>query len=273
MKNNKKVVLITGASSGIGNATAHRLLDAGHIVYGAARRLDRMKNINKKGGYSIPLDITKEDQRQLTVQRIIDEQGRIDVLINNEGYAVYGSVEDVSMDDVHRQFDVNLFSLARLTQLVLPHMRKAGSGTIINMSSMAGRMHTLFGSWYHATKFALEGWSDCLRMEVKPFGIDVVIIEPGFIQTEFNDVLGEPFQRRSMDGAYNEMAGRMIQRAEEEDFSGSSPTVIAALVLKAIKSKTPKTRYIGGKLGKFLIFTRNVMGDRSYDRFILKQFL
>jgi NAD(P)-dependent dehydrogenase (short-subunit alcohol dehydrogenase family) len=159
----KKVILITGASSGMGKETAIQLLKEGHIVYGAARRVEQMQDIVNDGGFAIALDVSSEQQIINGVAQIIKEQGKIDVLWNNAGYGLYGAIEDIKIEEARRQFEVNLFGLARITQEVLPYMRKAGQGLIINTSSMGGKMYTPLGAWYHATKHALEGWSDCLR--------------------------------------------------------------------------------------------------------------
>ena len=182
MKMNK-VILITGASSGIGKETAKKLISEGHTVYVSARRVDKMDDLVQIGARSIKMDITIDEDIKNAVETVLKEKGRIDVLVNNAGYAIYGAMEDTSIEDARRQFEVNLFGLARITQLVLPSMRNEKSGTIINMSSMGGKIYIPFGSWYHGTKHALEGWSDCMRTELKDFGIKVVIIEPGGIKT------------------------------------------------------------------------------------------
>ena len=166
---NKKVILITGASSGMGKESALTLLKQGHIVYGAARRKGKMQELVDLGGHALPLDVQDHGAAAGVVEQIIGENGRIDVLVNNAGYAIYGAVEETSIEDARRQFEVNLFGVAALTNAVLPHMRTQGSGAIINVSSMGGRMYTPLGAWYHATKYALEGWSDCLRLELKQF--------------------------------------------------------------------------------------------------------
>jgi NAD(P)-dependent dehydrogenase (short-subunit alcohol dehydrogenase family) len=172
-----KVVLITGASSGIGKEAARTLKKAGSVVYAAARRSEMMKDLESDGIRVLQLDLTEEDSIEACVKSIIERDGRIDILVNNAGYGSYGAIEDVPISEARRQFEVNLFGLARLTQAVLPSMRAKRFGRIVNISSIAGKIYTPFGGWYHATKFALEGFSDCLRLEVEPFGINVVVVE------------------------------------------------------------------------------------------------
>jgi len=204
-----KTVLITGASSGIGEDAVKGLLAAGHIVYAAARRVDRMQPLADAGARVFSLDVTDDEAMTIAVKTILQEAGHIDVLINNAGYGSYGALEDVPLDEARRQFDVNIFGLARLIQLVLPSMREHRSGRIVNVSSIGGEFGEPFGSWYHATKFALEGLSDSLRMELHPFGIDVVVIQPGAILTEWNSIardgtqpVGAPSQSYSCDASY-----------------------------------------------------------------------
>jgi len=269
----KKIILITGASSGIGKTTALDLLKEGHIVYGAARRVDKMQDIVKAGGFSLELDVTKEEQIQNAIKTIISAHGRIDVLINNAGFGMYGAMEDTSLDDARYQFEVNVFGLARVTQLVLPHMRAEKSGRIINVSSMAGKVYMPFGAWYHGTKHCIEGWSDCLRVELKQFGIDVVIIEPGIIETEFDDVMLEPMLQRSGNGPYSDMAHKIAEATKKNYTPGNaSPTsVISNLIVKAIKAKRPRTRYAAGKLAKPIMFIRKYFGDRIMDKALKAQ--
>ena len=174
-----RTALVTGASSGIGEETARRLQGLGYTVYGAARRTGRLEKLAAEGVRPLAMDVTDDASMTAGIARIIEETGRIDVLINNAGYGSYGAIEDVPIDEARRQFEVNLFGLGRLVQLVTPHMRGQKSGTIINISSMGGRLTTPLGGWYHATKYAVEPLSDALRMELKPFGIDVVLVEPG----------------------------------------------------------------------------------------------
>ncbi|MCB9053998.1 MAG: oxidoreductase [Lewinellaceae bacterium] len=269
----KKVILITGASSGIGKDMALQLIGEGHTVYGAARRVDKMQSLVDAGGHALEMDVTDEAQAVAGVKRVIEEQGKIDVLINNAGYAVYGAVEDISMEDARRQFDVNIFGLARLTKEVLPHMRAQGSGKVINVSSMGGKVYTPLGAWYHATKHALEGWSDCLRLELAPFNIDVVVIQPGVIATEFGDVMLQPMLDRSVGGPYEKMA-RSVAGATQDAYErglSSPPSVITNLVSGAVNSPKPKTRYVAGKWAKPMMFLRKWVSDRMFDKLVMSQ--
>ena len=265
-----KVILITGASSGIGKATAEKLVAEGYIVYGAARKTKELNLI--KGVKPLQLDMTDYGSLEKAAKKVIKEQGRIDALFNNAGYGQYGTVEETPIDDAKYQFNVNLFGLARLTQLVLPHMRKQKSGTIINTSSMGGKIYTPMGAWYHATKHALEGWSDCLRLEVKSFGIDVVIIEPGGIQTNWGSIAIKKMLDISGSGPYKRFAKASADRMKgtyEKQGSLSPPSVIADVVSKAIHSDKPKTRYVAGKYARSLMFVRKYFGDRIFDRAIM----
>ena len=270
----KKVILITGASSGMGKDFALELLNKGYIVYGLARRIDKMDDLVAAGGKAIAMDITDETQIEDAVNQVMDEQGKVDVLINNAGYAVYGTVEEVPIDVARRQFEVNIFGLASLTQKIIPGMRERRSGTIINISSMGGKMYTPMGAWYHATKHALEGWSDCLRLELKSFGVDVVIIEPGGIATEFGNVFKENLQGDEKNGPYADALQKIIASTKAMDEKGqlSPPSVITNLIVKAVNSKTPKTRYVAGAYAKPLMFMRKYLGDRMFDKILMRQF-
>lgn len=267
-----KVVLITGASSGIGYKTAQLLAQQGHKVYGAARRLDKIQNLEKNGVIPISLDITDEESVKKCVDTIVTAEGRIDVLINNAGYGAYGAVEDVSIEEARKQLDVNLFGLARLTQLVLPIMRSQRSGKIINTSSMGGRVATLFGAWYHASKYALEGFSDCLRMEVSKFGIDVVLIEPGGIKTDWGYIAADHLLETSKGGAYEELATKTAESIKKRYSSNmlSKPELIAKTIVKAVQSKRPKTRYLIGFGAKPIVFLKTILPDRVYDKLMEK---
>jgi len=267
----KKVALVTGASSGMGMDFAKALLSEGMVVYAAARRVDQMADLARLGAITLKMDVTSESDLQAAVQRITQDHGGVDVLINNAGFGMYGAMEDTTIEDARYQFEVNLFGMARLTQLLLPAMRNKGTGKIINISSMGGKIYTPLGSWYHATKHAVEGWSDCLRLELAPFGIDVVIIEPGAIATEFGDVLVAPMLKRSGNGPYSKMANAVASatRASYELGGASSPQVIVNLILQTIRAKKPKTRYVAGKYAMPLMFIRKWFGDRIFDKIVL----
>lgn len=268
--NNNKVALITGASSGIGESAAILLHNAGFKVYGAARRLEKMKPLEEKGISTISLDITDEDSILKCVNTIQEKEGSLDVLVNNAGYGSYGSIEDVPMDEARRQFDVNIFGLARLTQLVLPGMREKGFGKIVNISSMGGKVYTPFGGWYHATKHALEGWSDCLRMEVREFGIDVVIVEPGGIKTEWGQIAADNLIQISGSGAYAEAANKSAEGTSKMYASNrlTHPDVIGKVILKAVTTRKPKRRYLLGMGAKPSVFIRKWFGDAVWERMI-----
>ncbi|RNC85985.1 MAG: SDR family NAD(P)-dependent oxidoreductase [Balneola sp.] len=272
--NTQKVALVTGASAGIGKATAKQLLKDGLIVYVVARRLENMKDLEELGAKAIKMDITIEEDILDVVSQIKKEHHGVDILVNNAGYAIYGSVEETSIEDARRQFEVNIFGLARLTQLVLPYMREQKAGKIINVSSVGGKIYTPLGAWYHGTKHALEGWSDSLRLEVSQFGIDVVIIQPGFIVTEFGDVMSQPMIERSGSGPYKSMVQSLVNALKdgnEKPGAGSPPSVIADVISKAVKSNRPKTRYAAGSRAKPLLFIRRWFSDRFFDRAILSQ--
>ncbi|KRF22368.1 oxidoreductase [Phycicoccus sp. Soil802] len=267
----KKVALVTGASSGMGKAFAIQLQEAGFLVYGVARRTDRMNDLSARGINTFAMDITDDASTSDGVRRILAETGRIDVLVNNAGYGSFGAVEDVPLEEVRRQFEVNVFGAARLVQLVLPSMRSRKSGTIINITSMGGKIYTPFGAWYHATKFAFESFSDCLRLETKPFGINVVIIEPGAIRTEFNGIAADNLIETSGKGAYADKAAKVAKAARAENTRLSSPPeLVARTVVKAATARRPKTRYAVGFGAKPLIFTRSILPDRAYDAMILR---
>ncbi len=268
---NGKTALVTGASSGIGKATVEELLSAGAKVYGAARRVDKMEDLQAKGARVRAIDVTKEDSMVSGIKAILEQEGSVDILVNNAGYGSYGAVEDVPLEEARRQFEVNIFGLARLTQLVLPKMREKRYGKIVNISSMGGKVYTSFGGWYHATKHALEGLSDCLRLETAPFGIDVIIIEPGGIATPWGIIAGENLRETSGQGAYaglaNKAADALIKRYSSNQLT--SPAVIAQTILKALTAGRPKTRYAVGYMAKPALWMRHWLSDRMFD-FLIK---
>lgn len=270
MSYDKRVVLITGASSGIGKETAKAFLQKGFTVYGAARRLEKMQDLEELGVQILKMDVTDEVSITSGVQSILEAEGSIDILVNNAGYGSYGAIEDVTIEEARRQFEVNIFGLARLTQLVLPGMRENRFGKIINISSMAGKIYSPFGGWYHAAKHALEGLSDCLRWETKPFGIDVIIIEPGGIKTPWGVIAADNLIKTSGEGVYAEVAstsaGSLRKRYTSDQLT--VPDVIAKTILKAATAKKPRTRYAVGYGAKPMIFMRKVLSDRMFDRII-----
>jgi NAD(P)-dependent dehydrogenase (short-subunit alcohol dehydrogenase family) len=272
-----RVALVTGGSSGIGEATTRELLDAGFTVYAVARRLERMQPLAEIGAHVFGMDVTDDASMVAGVDRILAEQGRIDVLVNNAGYGSYGAVEDVPIDEARRQFEVNVFGLARLTQLVVPHMRAqrdAGPSRprIVNVSSIGGKFYEPFGAWYHATKFAVEGFSDSLRMELRPFGIDVVIIEPGPILTEWNEIARNSLLERSGDGPYARHARRAHRMLAEFDKPGraSTPEAVARKIRKAVTARRPAARYPVGRGARVITTSRDLAPDRVFDGVITR---
>lgn len=271
--NSQPTALVTGASSGMGKAIAKRLIADGYLVYVAARNTAKMADLAALGALPLGMDISKEDDITAAVATITARSGGVDVLVNNAGYGLYGPVEDVALDEARYQFEVNVFGPARLTQLLLPAMRARGKGTVVNITSMGGKIYTLLGAWYHATKHALEGWSDSLRLEVEPFGIRVVVIEPGLIETGFGDAAGQGIAERSRDTAYAKLAARVaeVMAQSYRHGQGTDPKVIADVVGDAVASGRPKTRYAAGKYAKLMIWVRKWLGDRMFDRVIRSQ--
>jgi NAD(P)-dependent dehydrogenase (short-subunit alcohol dehydrogenase family) len=263
-----RVALVTGGSSGIGECTVRELLGAGFVVYAVARRVDRMQALADQGAHVFAMDVTDDASMVAGIDRIVQEQGRIDVLVNNAGYGSYGAVEDVPIDEARRQFEVNVFGLARLTQLVTPHMRQQRSGRIINISSIGGKFYEPFGAWYHATKFAVEGFSDSLRLELRPFGIDVVIIEPGPILTEWNEIARDSLLERSGSTDYGRYARRAHRVLTEFDKPGraSKPEDVARKIRKAATTRHPAPRYPVGRGARIVTGSRDLLPDRLYDQ-------
>ncbi|QIZ50899.1 oxidoreductase [Dickeya zeae] len=269
----KKTALITGGSSGMGKAIARRLIQDGYQVYVVARDVEKMADLARLGAQPLRMDISVDEQIVSGVNTILAETGGVDVLVNNAGFGLYGPVEEIGIDEARYQFEVNLFGAARLTQLLLPAMRARRSGHIVNITSMGGKMYSILGAWYHATKHALEGWSDCLRLEVAGFGIKVVIVEPGVIETGFGDAASDTMAKRSVSGPYGHLV-KMVSMSIKNTYgqgTGSSPDIIANVVSRAVKSSNPRTRYAAGKFAKMLIRMRVWLGDRIFDRIILSQ--
>jgi short-subunit dehydrogenase len=264
-----KTVLVTGASSGIGRATAIYLAQNGYKVFGAARRFEKMQDLKVHGITPIALDVTHEESMLATVEQILKATGRIDILVNNAGSGFYGSLEDVPMTDARHLMEVNLFGVARLTQLILPQMRKNKYGKIINISSIGGKVGLPLGVWYHSSKFAIEGMSDALRNEVKQFGIDVIVIEPGGTKSEMTGIGTDYVKRVSGDTIYKELTKGIVKMYTS--MKGSEPLVIAKLIKKSIEAKHPKTRYVGGAMAKPMLLMRKLLSDKLFDKLIMSQ--
>ncbi len=267
-------MLITGASSGMGRETAILLARRGHTVYAGARRADRMGDLAELGVVPVQMDVTRAEDNERAVRLIVDAEGRIDVLINNAGFGLYGPVEDISLEDARYQFEVNLFGLAHLTRLVLPHMRAQGAGRIVNTSSMGGRVFTPFGAWYHASKHALEGWSDCLRIETAPFNIQVVLIQPGLIRTEFGQVLGGKLQKYYEGSAYTAGLDRFFAMMSSPSAAsrGTDSDVLARVFVEAATAGRPRRRYVKGATARPLMFIRKWFGDGVYEAVLRRTF-
>lgn len=268
----KKVILITGASSGMGKEAAKKLIQQGHTVYTVARRMDQMQDLKAMGGFPMQMDVTNEADIQQVVDTIINKEGKIEVLWNNAGYGLYGAVEEVPIAEARKQFEVNLFGLASITQKVIPHMRNANAGTIINTSSMGGKIYTPMGAWYHASKHALEGWSDCLRLELEPFHINVVVLEPGIIETEFGTVMLDSLTKFSANGPYKGIVDRLVAATHKMyESGGTKASVIADTVVKIVNTPKPKTQYRVGKWAKPMVWMRLHLGDRLFDKIVMSQ--
>jgi len=267
-----KVALVTGASSGIGESIATHLVATGWTVYAVARRVERMAGLAARGARTFAMDVTDDASMVAGIDRIIEEEGRIDALVNNAGYGAYGAVETVPIEQARRQFEVNLFGLARLTQLVTPHMRTQRSGKIVNISSIGGKFYEPLGAWYHATKFAVEGFSDSLRLELAPFGIDVIIIEPGPIRSEWNGIARTSLVEQSVGTAYEGKARRMAEQFERVDTPrmSSGPEAVAEKVLKALEAANPSPRYPAGRGARAIVTARRLLPDRAMD-FVVRQ--
>ena len=267
MMDNKKTALVTGASSGIGKMVARELNAAGFTVFAAARRMEKMQDLQAEGITPVALDLTEDASIQACVEQVLTAAGHLDILVNNAGYGSYGAIEDVPLEEARRQFEVNLFGMARLIQLVTPSMRAQRFGKIVNVSSMGGKIWTKFGGWYHATKYAVEGFSDCLRMELKPFGIDVIVVEPGGIKTDWGIIAANHLKATSAQGAYAQAAEKAAD-GMIRNYSGqmlSKPELIAKTIRRAVTCRRPKTRYLVGFGAKPMVWTHKLFGDRVFD--------
>ena len=270
MNPNQKVAIVTGSSSGIGFETAVGLAREGYHTFATMRNADKGKEISAKASReNLPirvaqLDVTKDESVKAAISKIVSEAGRIDVLVNNAGYGLGGAFEDTSIDEATSLFDTNLFGVMRVTQAVLPQMRKQRSGTIVNISSGAGRLGYPGASLYVSTKFALEGLSEAMAYELEPFGIRVAIVEPGVVQTNFGNAM--VFARRAQDpnSPYAPIMQKMGSNWEKMIAGGSAPELIANKVLEAVKAEKPELRYPAGKDMEGWMQARKGMSDKEF---------
>jgi NAD(P)-dependent dehydrogenase (short-subunit alcohol dehydrogenase family) len=274
-----QAVLVTGCSSGIGRATAERLAARGYTVYATARRIAAIADLEARGCRVLALDVTDEDSMQAAVATVCEEHGAVGVLVNNAGYSQSGAVEEVPMADVRRQFETNVFGLVRMCQLVLPGMRAQGRGRIVNVSSMGANFTFPGGGFYHATKHAVEAISDALRFEVAHFGIDVVIVQPGFIRTGFadaaTDAINSATPAEGPYAAFNAAVAGSTQSVYERGplaRLGGGPETVARTIERAIAARSPKIRYRVTPSARLLSGQRALMTDGMWDRFLETQF-
>ena len=267
MSIDSQVILITGASSGIGFDAAEALAKQGHRVYAAARRVERMEPLKALGVVPRRMDVTDEASLEAGVRTVLEAEGRIDALVNNAGYGYFGAIENVPLEEARRQLEVNVFGLARLCQLVIPSMREQGSGRIVNISSVAGKTVLYFGGWYHVSKFSVEALSDALRMELKPFGIDVSMIEPGGIKTNWGIIAADHLAESSKGTPY-EAEGLRESETMRKAYSMrllSNPSVVTRAISKAVNSRRPRARYRVGFGAGTLLFLHAILPTRWWD--------
>ncbi|MDX2163370.1 MAG: oxidoreductase [bacterium] len=267
----QQIVLVTGASSGIGSATAQYLAEQGFYVFAAARRIDRLEALRTPAIEPLAMDVTSDEDVKRAIQHILSSKGRIDVLVNNAGYALYGAVEEVSLEDAAYQLNVNVLGLMRVTQAVLPIMRQQRTGIIVNLSSVAGKVSTPFAGWYAASKHAVEALSDALRLEVKRLGIRVVIIEPGSIKTEFGDIALRELHKASTIDDYVPMAASFDKLISNSFRNAPGPDIIAKAIHKAVISQGQHARYALPNDSRMFIFLRRLLSDRVFDALLGSQ--
>lgn len=263
-------VLITGTSSGIGRATVARLARRPDLtVYATARKVDAIADLADTGARLLALDVTDEASMRAAVAAVEAAHGQVDVLINNAGYGEYGPIEEAPMDRVRAQFETNVFGLARLTQLVLPGMRRAGRGRIVNVSSMGGRLVFPGGGYYHASKYAVEAISDALRQEVRPFGVDVAVIEPGLIRTGFGAVAASSLDAGTEPtGPYRRMVAAVdasMAKSYRNPALAAPPEAVARVIERAVLARRPRTRYLVTAAAWAMVHTRRLFGARFFD--------
>jgi NAD(P)-dependent dehydrogenase (short-subunit alcohol dehydrogenase family) len=272
-----KAVLITGCSSGIGHATAARLAADGWTVYATARRPETLGELQERGCRVLPLDVTDESSMRAAVEAVTDAEGAVGVLVNNAGYSQSGALETVPIEQVRRQFETNVFGLLRMCQLALPGMREQGWGRIINISSMGGRLVFPGGGSYHATKYAVEALSDALRFEVRGFGVDVILVEPGLIVTNFGEVAAGSVSQTQDTGVYAEFNRQVAKRTRDAYTGpmsklGAGPEAVAKTIAKALAAERPKARYPVTASARLILGQRRLSPDRVWDRLMRTQF-
>ncbi|HEY2142460.1 MAG TPA: oxidoreductase [Solirubrobacteraceae bacterium] len=274
-----KAALITGCSSGIGRATALRLARSDWTVYASARRPESIADLAEAGCHTLALDVTDEQSMRAAVDTVEQAQGAVGVLVNNAGYSQSGAIETVPLEAVRRQFETNVFGLVKLTQLVLPKMRERGAGKIVNVGSMGGRLTFPGGGFYHATKHAIEAISDALRFEVRGFGIDVILLEPGLITTDFGDAAAASMAdvTSSADDPYahfNATVGAVTKGAYEGPMRllGGPPDAVAKAIERAIRRRRPPARVRVTSSARLGIVNRRLLPDRAWDAAMRAQF-
>ena len=273
MADRSKAVLITGCSTGIGRATAEHLAAKGWTVFATARRPETIGDLREKGCRTLALDVTDEESMRAAVAQVEEAEGAVGVLVNNAGYSQSGAVESVNLDDVRAQFETNVFGLIRMCQLALPGMRRQGWGKIVNVSSMGGKMTFPGGGIYHATKHSVEALSDALRFEVRGFGVDVIVIEPGLIKTQFGEAAVNSIERGTSDNGpyaeFNAAVAAMTAGAYEGPLAklGGGPETVARKIEKAISRRRPRTRYPVTPSARMIMGIHTVLPDRGWDAF------
>ena len=276
----EKVALVTGSSSGIGFETSLMLARAGFNTYASMRNLEKSKNITEIAKKEklplqvVQLDVNNDGSVKDAIVKIIKTDQRIDVLINNAGYGLFGSVEDTSIEEIKAQFETNFFGVVRVTQQVLPLMRRQNSGTIVNVSSVGGRIGLPSLSAYHSTKFALEGLSESIAFELEPFGIRVVIIEPGVIRTNILNSSSSAKKALDPKSPYFSLSQNLNDNFKSmmESESSSSPEEVAKVILQTVTSENPRLRYSVGDDAANLIHARENMPDKEFRKMIMKNF-
>lgn len=268
-------ILLTGCSTGIGRASADLLVKAGYTVYATARRVDTLDELADAGARVLALDVTDEESMVAAVRAVEADHGRVGTLVNNAGYGEYGPVEEADLASVRRMFETNVFGLARMTQLVLPGMRAAGGGLVVNIGSMGGRLAFPVGGYYHASKFAVEGLTDSLRNEVRAFGVDVVLVEPGAIRTNFEETINSSAAVGNPDSPYADLVARVRRvnsGAYDSRLLSVGPDAVARTILKVVEATRPKPRYLVTASARAMVHARRLGGDRLWDTIVRSQF-